>query len=294
MALIHLNGRLVPESEALIPANDRAVLFGDGAYETVRSYAWKFLRFDAHLARMRTALAGIELDFPLSDEAIVAAADELIRANDIPDARIRLTITGGLHEGALRLRRPNPPNFIMSATPIVPPPADAYRDGVKALVAGFAVSQTSPLARLKAIPRLANLMAREEALQADCWDSIFCDERGNLLEGTFTNFFLVTGGTLRTAPLQHALLPGITRNLVLTTAREAGIKVSEDPVPRELLAEAEEAFITSTTIEILPLRQVGDTVIGDGRPGPVQRQLHTLYRETVSKELGVTMPPVLG
>jgi len=229
------------------------------------------------------------LELPLGDEAITQGARELILANEVPDARLRLTVTGGSHDGQIRLRRSHPAHLILTATPLVPPPAEAYRDGVEVMVSPWRVHTDSPLPRIKTTNRLMHLMAKEQALGRGGYEAVFCDETGGILEGTATNVFFVIGGTLRTASLTGPLLAGVTRDAVLEEARGAGIEVREDRVGHEELGAASEAFLTSTTIEILPIRAVDGAPIGDGRPGPVARQLRTRYRALVSKETGVML-----
>lgn len=290
MVNLYVNGRILPEAEAVVSANDRAILFGDAAYETMRSYAGKFFRFPEHLRRLRDTLRGMELDLPASDEDITRGAADLVAANRVPDARLRLTVTGGHSDGAIRLRRSHPPNLIMTATPLVPPPAEAYRDGVEVLLSAWRVHSDSPLPRIKTVNRLMHLMAKELAIAAGAWETLFTDEADCILEGTATNVFFVIGGTLRTGSLDEPLLAGVTRDAILETARRESIPVGEGPVTVAEARGATEAFLSSTTIELLPIRRLGDEVVGEGKPGPIWRRLHAGYRKLVSTETGVSFP----
>lgn len=287
MAHVYLNGRIVPEAEALIPANDRAVLFGDGAYETMRSYSGKIFRVAEHLRRLRETLRGMDLDLPISDDEIAGGASDLLEAGNLADARLRLTVTGGLSDGSIRLTRSHAPNLIMSAAPLVPPPANAVRDGVPVILSPWRVHTDSPLPRIKTINRLMHLMAKEEAIRAGAWDALFCDETGNILEGTATNVFFVVEGTLRTPSLRGPLLAGVTRDAVIEAAGSAGVPVREGAVPAAEAREAGEVFLTSTTIELLPVTVLQGAPVGAGKPGPVWRALWKRYRETVGQELGL-------
>jgi branched-chain amino acid aminotransferase len=290
---VYLNGRIVPATEAVLSVNDRAVLFGDAAYETMRSYGGRFFRFPGHLARLRRTLAGMSLPLPVSDAEITEGALELVRVNGVPDARLRLTVTGGTHDGAIRLRRSNPPNLILTAEPLVPPPAAAYRDGVGIVMSRWVVPTGSPLARIKAANRLLHLMAKEEAMARGAWDAVFLDEDGHVLEGTNTNVFFVVDGTLRTASLEEPLLAGVTRDTVLEVAREGGVPVREGRVTRDEVARAGEAFLTSTTIELLPVSRVDDRPLG-GRDRPVWRELTRRFRRAVERETGVAREDLPG
>ena len=291
MSHLYLNGRIVSEDEAMVSANDRAILFGDGAYETMRSYSSKFFRFTEHLRRLRHSLAGMRLELPVSDEEIRRGATELIATNGLPDARVRLTVTGGVSDGAIRLARSHPPNLIMAATPLRMPPPEAFREGVKVIVSPWHVPTDAPLPRIKTINRLMHLMAKEEAIERGAWDTLFCDDKEGILEGTATNVFFVMDGVLGTPPLDSPLLAGVTREVVLEEAKAEGIPVREAPIPVAEAAEASEAFLTSTTIELLPIRSMNGRPVGGGKPGPVWRTLHARYRTIVSRELGIDLAP---
>ena len=292
MPHVYLNGEIVPAERATLPVNDRAVLFGDGAYETMRSYAGTFFRFPGHLRRLRHTLHGMQLDLPVTDAEISRGALALLRADGLADARVRLTVTGGLFDGAIRLRRSHPPNLFLTAVPLIPPPADAYRNGVEVVLSRWRVHSDSPLPRIKTVNRLMHLMAKEEALAAGAWEALFLDEAGGLLEGTATNAFFVVDGSLRTASLEGPLLAGVTRDAVLEVARGEGVPVVEGRVAPEDIAEATEAFLTSTTLELLPIRAVDGRAVGDGRPGPVWERLIRAYRALASRETGVALDPM--
>jgi D-amino acid aminotransferase len=286
MAFVYLNGALVPEEDAKITVQDRAILFGDGAYETMRSYAGAFFRFPAHLRRLRHTLQGLRLDLDLSDDAITDGARRLVEANSIPNARLRLTVTGGTFGGEIRLRRSHPPHVIMTAVPCVPPPPSAYQDGVKVILDPRPIHSRAPLPHLKTVNRLPHLMAKEGALEQGAWEALFCDETGAILEGTATNVFFVLEGVLITPSVSGPLLAGVTREVVLEAARALALPAREARVGSEEARQAEEAFLTSTTLELLPIRALDEQRIGRGAPGPIWAHLHRRYREMVSRETG--------
>lgn len=292
MSFVALDGVLVPDEEARVSVHDRAILFGDAAYETMRSYRGQFFRLAEHLSRLRMTLREMSLDLTVSDRTLAETADRLLEANGLQEARLRLTVTGGAHAGEIRLRRFAPPTWIFTAVPLTPPAEHHYRDGVAVTVAPWPVHRASPLPRIKTVNRLVHLMAKEEALNAGAYDALFTDEEGNLLEGTATNALFVVDGTLRTAPLSAPLLAGVTRDAVVQAARAEGLAVVEEPVAAGEVARAEEGFLTSTTIELLPVVRVGEAVLGSGRPGPVWRRLLARYRQMVSEETGVALDPL--
>ena len=285
MRYVYLNGRVLPESEAHLPVDDRAVLFGDAAYETVRSYRGRYFRFPEHLDRLRHTVEGMGLTLPYPDADILAGAEELLARNNLSDARLRLTLTGGKHEGAIRLKRPHPPNLILSAFPLTLPAPETYAAGVDVVISEWAVHSDSPLPRIKTVNRLMHLMAKEAALEAGAYESLFLDETGAFLEGTATNLFLVVDGELLTPGLNTPILAGVTRDVVLAEAREAGLPVRDTRIPREAAARASEGFLTGSTIELLPIRTLDGVRLGG--PGPIVADLTRRYRSRVARETGL-------
>jgi branched-subunit amino acid aminotransferase/4-amino-4-deoxychorismate lyase len=290
MAFVYLNGEIVPEDKAMVSVDDRSVLFGDAAYETMRSYSGRFFRFPDHLRRLRDTLEGMRLELPVSDADITRGARDLLEANALPDARVRLTVTGGRFRGEIRLRRTDPPNLILTARPLSVPDPAVLRTGVSVTVSPWRVHSVSPLPRIKTVNRLRHLMAKEDALAAGAWDALFCDEAGNLLEGTATNVFFVVEGVLCTPSLDGPLLAGVTRDAVLELARKEEVPLREGPLPLVEAADAGEGFLTSTTIELLPVTALDGKPVGEGRPGPVWRTLAAAYRRLVAEETGVPQP----
>jgi len=287
MPFVYLNRALVPEEEAKVSVKDRALLFGDGAYETMRSYSGKFFRFPEHLARLRHTLAGMRLLLPVTDAEITVGALSLIQANRVPDSRLRLTVTGGDMGGEIRLKRSHPPNLIMTAIPCRTPPPETYRDGVGVVVCPWRIPTESPLPGLKTVNRLLHLMAKEDALAAGAWEALFLDQSGALLEGTATNVFLVVDGVLVTPSLAGPLLAGVTRDAVLEVAGASGVSLRESRVDARDFGRASEGFLTSTTLEVLPIRSVDGKPLGEGRPGPVGTRLGEGLRELIRRELGL-------
>lgn len=291
--MVFLNGKLVPDQEALLPASDRAILFGDAAYETLRTYNRRVFRALAHLDRLRLTLKGIGIEsLPWDDAALTQGIEDLIDANNLTEARIRMTVTGGEHDGQIRLRRTNPPSIVITAVELHIPEASHYQHGVRVAASQYPIHNNSPLARLKTTARLVNLMAKEEAIENDAFDAIFLDDQGLLLEGTASNFFFLVDGTLHTASLETPILAGVTRDLVIQVAKEIGIPVLEGRFGLENLAGAEEAFITSTTTELMPVRELSPYRFRV--PGKITGQLHRAYRAVVEKEIGSRPTPIPG
>ena len=285
----------------MVPALDRGLLFGDGVFETIRAYRGLIFRLDRHLDRLRRSMDGLELDWPFTHAGVLEALTELLTANglavgadepDPRDARIRITVTGGLSDGRVRLARTAPPTVIMSAVPLAPPSGEEYERGISLATVRFRQPWNSPLARIKTIHRLEYLMAREEALRRGADDGLILDDRGQVAEGTASNIALVQGSVVVTPTLEGPILPGVTREAVLEAAAAAGFRVEERIVLPEELALADEVFATATSWEVLGVRAIDGRPIGGGVPGPTTRAIHEAFRRLVTSSLGA--PPPVG
>ncbi len=287
---MYLNGRIVPASAARISPYDRGLLLGDGVFETLRAYSGCVFRLDRHLDRLRTSLRGIRAEWTFSRDEVAAAMRELLQANSLSDARIRLTVTGGEFDGRLRLARSNPSTVLITAGPLTIPSPGEYARGIALRTASMRQPWNSPLARIKTIHRLEYLMAREEAIEQGADDALILDDRGGVAEGSACNVFLVTGKGVATPSLDGPILPGVTREAAIEAARAAGLSVEERFVPAEELASAEEIFVTATSWEVLSVNSVDGLNIRSGGRGPVTAAIHESFRKLVRSECGGDPP----
>ena len=281
---VYLNGKLIPSSEAKISPFSYGFLVGYGAFETMRSYEGIIFCLDRHLARLHQAAELLGIAHKVDAFDLKQACANLLKANDLSDARVRLTITGG--DGDIV---PNPDtlkdiNVFIVARKLVPKPAESYQRGYKAAISLYRTNSRSPLSRLKSTSYLANALARQEARIAGVDEVILLNEQGFVAEGATTNIFLLSGHILITPSIESGLLPGITREVVLELAGSMGIQKIVNQVKLDELLAASEAFLTSSTIEIMPLSKVDGKPIGSGKPGPVTQQLMLSYKELVDRE----------
>lgn len=283
--LVHVNGRLVPEDEARLSVFDRGFLFGDGLFESMRSLGGTVFRIDRHQARLRhaAALVGFEADAALA--AIPDAIRDLLRANRLTDARIRVTVTRGPGRPGDYASAPGPATVVISAAPFVGIDPDLRRCGVAVAIP---VRRQVPAATLdpsiKTTSRLHAVLARREAQAAGAFEAVLLDEAGHLTEGTVSNLFLVAGGVLLTPPAPGVGLPGVTRGAVLEIARAAGLPAREEPLRAERLRDATEAFLTNTSWEVLPAVRFDGRPVGAGLPGPVTVDLAVRFTALMHRE----------
>ncbi len=258
--VVYLNGSLLPRSQARISPFDLGFLYGYGLFETMRAYSGRIFRLHRHMERLRESAALIGL--PLDTLDMEGACYETLKANMLDDARIRLTLSMGEGEATPDLPASPKPTVLVIATGYTPPPAWVYQQGFKAIVSSTRQNSRSPLSRLKTANYLNNLLARKEAKEKGADEALLLNERGLLCEASTSNIFLVYRESLITPGVESGCLPGITRRVVMEIAREMGIGVAERDVQLEELEAADEAFLTNSLIELMPLTGVNDRTVG--------------------------------
>ena len=272
MSTLWIDGALVDERDARISPFDHGLLTGDGVFETLRVARFQPFAPRRHLERLARSAAGLRLP-PPPPELLVDAMDQVIRANGLEEGRLRVTVTGG--PSALGSDRgPAGPTVIVAggALPAWPPAADV-------VVVPWPRNERGALAGLKTISYGENVVALAHARDRGAGEALFANLAGNLCEGTGTNVFLAVAGRLVTPPLSAGCLAGVTRQLVCEL-----VDVAEEDLPLDAVYGAEEAFLTSSTRDVQPIRAV------DGRalptcPGPLTRAASTAFQSLLAREM---------
>jgi branched-chain amino acid aminotransferase len=276
--IVWVDGALLPEEEARISPFDHGLLTGDGVFETLRVYGGMPFAWTRHLRRLARSADGLDLALPPS-ETLRRAADDVLAANRLEEARLRITVTGGPAPLGSDRGAGARPTVVVAAGTL----ADRPRATAVATV-GWSRNEGGALAGLKTTSYGENVRALAYAAARGAGEAVLPNTRGNLCEGTGTNVFLVRDGRLITPPESSGCLLGVTRGLILELAAGLGCEVSEVDVPLSALATADEAFLTSSTREIQPISAV------DGRPlpaapGPVTARLGEAFAALVIKDL---------
>ena len=279
--IIYFNGHLVPRAEAKLSPFDHGFLYGYGLFETMRAYEGHIFRLDRHLTRLRCSAESLGLRAKLDAFDLENACVETLQANKLKDARVRLTITAGEGDMTPDLNTCSNLTVLVAAKNFVPLPPEKYEQGFKAVLSFLRRDSQSPLSRLKCTCYVSNILARMEAKAAGCDEAIMLNELGYIAEGSTANIFLVSKGELSTPSLESGILPGITREAVLEIARDLNIKAVERQVELGELSRAEEAFVTNSIIEVMPLTWLNGEPIGTGKPGKLTRNLMAAYKELV-------------
>lgn len=273
-AVWYINGRWVHPNEATISINDVAVLRGYSVFESFRTYDRRPFHLEEHLNRLYRSAQLIELDVPYTWEHITGIISEVIERNSYKHASLRMLVTGGESEDGIL-----PTGKAVLAVLITPL---GERD-MKCFAQGYRVI-TSRLQRVAPEAKTTNYIeavrALKEATRRDAVDALFVNEQGHVLEGTRSNFFVFRGDTLVT-PYAGVLI-GVTRSIVVELAHGLFI-LEERPILLAELASVDEAFITASSKEIIPVVQIDDIVIGNGKPGPRTIALEQRFIQMVER-----------
>lgn len=277
---VYVNGSFVPEADAKISVFDRAFLFADGVYEVTAVIGGRTVDLDAHLARLDRSLAELRIAPPLTHAELRRLHDELIARNGVDEGIVYLQITRGVADRDFAYPEVASATVVafMQARPLVDNPYAV--SGVKVI--------TIPDIRwkrrdIKSTSLLGQTMGKQEAKLRGAYEA-WMVENGVVTEGTSsTAFILDAGGRLRTQPLGHHILPGVTRRAVLRLAEARNLTIEERPFTVAEALEAREAFLTAASAFVLPVVEIDGVPIGDGRPGPIASDFRRLYLEEARK-----------
>jgi branched-chain amino acid aminotransferase len=293
-AIVNVNGRLFDKEHAVISVFDHGFLYGEGIYETLRTYSGRPFLIERHLRRLRKSASMVSLDVPLTDAQLEVRFDETVRAADLGvdgrEAYIRLLVTRGVGDLSYDPAATPDPSFVVIVKEQIDPPVEAYRDGVMVTLSSIVRNHpgsVNPL--IKSNNLLNNALAMQEAVRRGAFEAVMRNYRGELAECTTANFFIVKNGTALTPPLDAGLLAGITREFVFELGAELKIPVREQVLKDGDLFSADEIFLTSTTREIVPIVRVDDHAVGSGKPGPVTLALLGEFRKKAQE---LTLAPV--
>ena len=283
--IVNVNGRISDEHDAVIPVLDHGFLYGEGVYETLRTYNQRPFLLDRHLRRLRKSAEMISLRVPLTDDQFDARIAETERTaaarvgERSSEWYIRILLTRGVGELTYDPAACSTPSVVVMVKPFEPPRPEAYERGVTVALVSIVRNHPGALNPLiKSNNLLNNALAMQEATRRGAFEGVMRNYRGELSECTQSNLFVVKNGQALTPPLESGLLAGITRELVVELGRAEGIPVCEAVLRDDDLFEADEAFLTGTTRELLPITRVDDRVIGNGQPGLITRRLLEAFR----------------
>ncbi len=275
-----VNGHITPLEDARVPVLDHGFVFGDSVYEVVRTYGGRPFETGRHFRRLRASADRLGIAIVLSDAEILARVRALLdRAGDV-ESYVRIVVTRGIGDSSYDFGGVVGPTVVMIQKKLAPVSEESYSHGVR--VSAVDVRRNHPKSldpAMKSSNLLNNIMALRQAQERGAEEAVLLNLDGFVAEGSSTNVFAVKSGTLGTPPLSAGILGGITRAVVIELAAAQGIPFTEADLKLDDLLGADEAFLSSTTREVMPIRQVDEALISDGRPGPISVRLLEAFRK---------------
>lgn len=289
---IFLNDQFVKKEQARISVFDHGFLYGDGVYETLRVYQGRIFLLERHLARLRRSCELIGLVLPIQEDDWKAIITEMVVRNELEDASLRVTISRGEGELGIDPGLCPRPTIVVMAKSLVSHPALMREQGVRLqLVSVRRNPESAQSPQIKSLSFLNNILAKQEAVQAGAFDALMLNMDGHVTECTTSNIFFVANHRLHTPSVACGILQGITREVVIGLAKELEIDVKEGAYAPVDVFQADECFITNTSMEIMAVSQVGEHLIGQGKRGDMTMALWEAFQENLERFLG---PVVTG
>jgi len=282
---IYIDGEWLPKDAARVSVFDHGLLYGDGVFEGIRVYSRRIFRLDGHLERLYASARALALSVPLERPAMRAAVEEAVRRNRQEDGYIRLVVTRGA--GDLGIDPLTCPRscVIIIVTDIRVYPRELYAAGIKVITSATRqVSHEAVDPRVKSLNYLKNILAKIDAQRAGAHEAIMLNSTGYIAECTADNLFVVRRGRLLTPSPQDGALEGVTRGAVLQLAAEAGVDAAEAHLTRYDVYTADEAFLTGTGAELMPVAELDGRPVGSAKPGPITRRLTEAFHALVHHE----------
>jgi branched-chain amino acid aminotransferase len=277
MSKVFLNDADVELADATVAADDGGFLYGQGLFETMRAVNGEVFRIDDHFDRLFASCEKLGIKFSFDREYMREAVRRAIVANDLTDARVRLTVTGGAMS-AEDIRG----TLLVSAVEFKPYPPEFYEKGMTVSLCDYRQNSMDPLCGHKTTNFFARLIALQEALKKKTTESLWFTTENKLAEGCVSNVFIVKDGTLLTPRLDTPVLPGIARKTVLEIAAKEGIAFEEKDLFINDLLEADEVFVTNSIMTVMPVATVEAKPIGDGKSGAVTKKILGCYNDMLA------------
>jgi branched-chain amino acid aminotransferase len=276
---VWLDGKWFDRETATVSVYDHGLLYGDGVFEGIRVYGGKIFKLSEHLDRLYDSAKAIWLTIPLPKDEMAAVTEEAVQRSGIAEAYIRHVITRGVGDLGLDPRKCPKPSIIIIVDTIRLFPEEVYETGLRVVTAGTPIPHREALSpRVKSLNYLPHILAKIEGIHSGADEVLMLDSEGHVAEGSGQNIFVVKNGALRTPAPYAGILKGVTRDVVIDLARQAGYDMQETMLNRYDVYTADEAFFTGTASELIAIRQVDGRAIGNGKPGPVTRDLRSRFQ----------------
>jgi branched-chain amino acid aminotransferase len=282
---IYIDGQLLNQEDAKVSVFDHCLLYGDGVFEGIRAYNGKIFREQEHIDRLYKSAKSVMIDIPMAPDEFIKAIYDTMAANDLTgDCYIRAVVTRGVGDLGLDPRKCPKPTVIIIAATIQLYPEEFYQKGLDVITAATRRIPGDALSpQVKSCNYLNNILAKIEGIRAGCIEAIMLNHKGEVAECTGDNIFILSGGVLKTPPVESGVLEGITRGVVMEIAREMGIEVRECPLTRHDVYVCDECFLTGTAAEVIPVVKIDGREISGGKAGTMTLKLLAKFRELTQK-----------
>ncbi|MCI4624940.1 MAG: aminotransferase class IV [Candidatus Magnetoovum sp. WYHC-5] len=282
---VFINGKILPIEQAAVSVMDHGLLYGDGVFETMRVYAGRVFKIEEHLKRLRMGTSAIELNIPYSNEELTGHIYNTIETNGLLDATVRVTVTRGAGPLTLDIRLLTNPTVFILVQPFIGYPPEYYSDGIKVMVSTVQRNAKDALnPAIKSLNFLNNIMAKTESIKNNVGEALMLNNEGFLTECTVSNIFFINNKGLLCTPAVHCgILNGITREFIITLAKQNGIPVEEGRYTVADIYEAQEVFLTNTVMELLPVSSI-DAI--RYKQGVITYKLMNAYKDEIKRFKG--------
>lgn len=281
---VYINGKLYPKDEAKISVFDHGLLYGDGVFEGIRCYNGNVFKFSEHIDRLYDSARAISMEIQLTKDELKDAVINTLKANNLKDSYIRLVVTRGVGKLGLNPFNCIKPQIIIITDFIQLYSKELYEKGLNAIIVSTIRNHSNALnPNIKSLNYLNNILAKIECINAGATEGIMLNKDGYVAEGTGDNIFIVKNNEVLTPHASAGILIGITRNVVMELAKEAGMTVREEQLTQNDLYNADECFLTGTAAEIIPVVNLDGRKIASGKPGKVTLSLLKKYQELTTQ-----------
>ncbi|MCX5678840.1 MAG: aminodeoxychorismate lyase [Candidatus Omnitrophica bacterium] len=281
MKKVWINKKLFDMDKARVSIFDRGFMYGDGVFESMRSYAGVVSKIDEHLGRLARSLKTTGIKSPYSNSYLKKEIYRLLGVNNLKNAYIRLTITRGEGRFGVEHKDVFKPSVVIIAKEFDRYPDWMFEKGISAHIVSTRQNDLSPLAGVKSLNYLNYIMARFEAKKSGCEEAIILNTKGRIVEAVTSNIFIVKRNAIVTPLITDGALPGVTRAVIIKIAKKLGFRVIEKSLSPKELMNSDEIFLTNSLAEVLPVTKIDRKPIGAGIPGHVTNLLRISYQNQI-------------
>jgi branched-chain amino acid aminotransferase len=284
MLYAYVNGRILPAKKASVSIFDRGLVLGDGLFETLRAVDSVPEFFKAHYARLKRSAYRLRITVPLGEKELGRTVAKLCQKSKLKDAAVRITLTRGHYSGVLSINKSLKPSLFISLFPVSGMHKSLYNRGVKLAISSIRQTAAAGIdATVKTTNYLANILAKAEAETQNCFEAILLQNNNEIAELSTSSFFCVRKNTVITPPVATGILPGITRGEILKILSRTAIPYQEKSIFLKDIPDMTEVFLTSSIRGLVPVIKISGRKIGNGKVGPVFKELRALYLEICDK-----------